>query len=95
MRYHPDVTERRVRHLENLETHLKDCSPEVLQAALKAFGFVRVRQKGSHATWRHPSGPKITVPLHRPVKRFYVEEAISLCKEVMKDDERKGGEDGD
>ena len=89
------MVDKRLRHLENLEAHLKDCPPELLQSALKAFDFVRVRQRGSHATWRHASGLKITVPVHRPVKRFYVEEAISLCKQTMRDDERSEGGEGD
>ncbi|HEX2294559.1 MAG TPA: type II toxin-antitoxin system HicA family toxin [Actinomycetota bacterium] len=87
------MVDRRIRHLEKLRTHLKDCSPDLLQSALRAFEFARVRQSGSHATWRHPSGVKITVPIHRPVKRFYVEEAISLCKELMNDPE--GGDEND
>ncbi|HEX2058347.1 MAG TPA: type II toxin-antitoxin system HicA family toxin [Actinomycetota bacterium] len=86
------MVDKRLRHLESLETDRKSCSPEVLQNALRAFGFKRVRQKGSHATWRHASGLKTVVPIHRPVKQFYVEEAISLCKEVM-DDESEGGEE--
>lgn len=87
------MVDRRLRSLEKLESHLKDCSPEVLQNALKAFGFERVRQTGSHATWRHPDGLKVTVPMHRPVKQFYVEQAIGLCKDTMKAEEMRGGEE--
>lgn len=87
------MVEKRIRHLGKLETHLKDCSPQLLQSALRAFDFVRVRQSGSHATWRHETGIKITVPIHRPVKRFYVEEVISLCKSVIEHDTRGGDED--
>jgi predicted RNA binding protein YcfA (HicA-like mRNA interferase family) len=85
------VVDKRLRHLQKLESHLKDCSPAVLENALKAFGFVRVRQSGSHRTWRHLDGPKITVPIRRPVKQFYVEEAIQLCKDLMRLDEESGG----
>jgi predicted RNA binding protein YcfA (HicA-like mRNA interferase family) len=88
------MVDRRIRHLDKLETHLKDCSPKVLESALQAFGMSQVRQSGSHRTWRHPTGPKITVPIHRPVKRFYVEEAIALCKDLMKADEKDGGDNG-
>lgn len=88
------VVDRRVRHLERLERHLKDCSPDMLGSALKAFGFEAVRQSGSHRTFRHPRGAKITVPMHRPVKRFYVEETIAMCKDLMKHhDEEEGGEE--
>lgn len=85
------MVDRRLRHLEKLETHLKDCSPDMLGSALRAFGFGVARQSGSHRTFRHPSGAKITVPLHRPVKRFYVEEVIAICKDMMKDSDEKGG----
>ncbi|HEV2754654.1 MAG TPA: type II toxin-antitoxin system HicA family toxin [Actinomycetota bacterium] len=89
------MVEKRLRRLEKLEAHLKDCSPEVLQAALRAFDFVRVRQSGSHATWRHESGVKITVPIHRPVKRFYVEETISVCRDLLSAEARGEGEERD
>ena len=91
------MVDRRARHLEKLETHLKDCSPELLQNALRAFEFVRGRQSGSHATWRHPAGVKITVPVHRPVKRLYVQEVISLCKDLIdnEDANREGGGEDD
>lgn len=90
------MVDKRARHLEKLETHLKDCSPELLQNALRAFGFARVRRSGSHATWRHSSGVKITVPIRRPVKRFYVEEAVSLCKELIQSPNNLegGGDEG-
>ena len=32
-----------------------------LRAELRRAGFVLVRQEGSHETWRHPSGAKVTL----------------------------------
>ena len=32
--------------------------------ALEKAGFVRVRQRGSHARFRHPDGRVVTVPVH-------------------------------
>jgi len=32
-----------------------------LRADLRAAGFMLVRQDGSHQTWRHPSGQKVTL----------------------------------
>jgi len=32
-----------------------------LRAELRALGFVLVRQSGSHQTWQHPAGLKITL----------------------------------
>jgi predicted RNA binding protein YcfA (HicA-like mRNA interferase family) len=28
------------------------------------LGFVKVRQRGSHARWQHPDGRATTIPIH-------------------------------
>ncbi len=38
--------------------------------ALLRDGFVFVRQKGSHRTYRHPDGRTVTVAFHRPGDTF-------------------------
>ena len=35
-----------------------------LTKAAKKLGFVKVRQKGSHARWRHQDGRATTIPIH-------------------------------
>jgi len=35
-----------------------------LQKAAKKLGFQTVRQKGSHARWKHPDGRATTIPIH-------------------------------
>jgi predicted RNA binding protein YcfA (HicA-like mRNA interferase family) len=37
---------------------------EDLQRAARELGFVLVRQKGSHARWKHPDGRATTIPMH-------------------------------
>ena len=32
--------------------------------ALERCGFQKVRQKGSHATYKHPDGRRVTIPVH-------------------------------
>lgn len=32
-----------------------------LRADLRSFGFMLIRQTGSHQTWRHPSGEQVTL----------------------------------
>ena len=56
-----------------------------LEKILIAFGFSRVRQKGSHVFYRHPDGRYTTIPHHqgsdlaRPLIRKILKEAeISL-----------------
>ena len=35
-----------------------------LQKAARKLGFRVVRQKGSHARWKHPDGRATTIPIH-------------------------------
>lgn len=35
-----------------------------LGRALERTGFCRVRQKGSHATYKHSDGRRVTIPIH-------------------------------
>lgn len=47
-------------------------SGEQLNRVLQKFGYVRVRQKGSHVRLRHLSNPQrkpVTVPLHPSLAR--------------------------
>jgi predicted RNA binding protein YcfA (HicA-like mRNA interferase family) len=49
-------------------------------AILRRFGFVQVRQSGSHAILRHPDGRRTTVPIHgkRDLGR-------GLMRQIMRD----------
>lgn len=38
--------------------------PREVVSILERFGFVEVRQKGSHRQYRHPDGRVTTVPFH-------------------------------
>ncbi len=35
-----------------------------LERVAKKLGFVKSRQKGSHARWKHPDGRATTIPVH-------------------------------
>ncbi len=35
-----------------------------LTKAAKKLGFIKIRQKGSHARWKHPDGRSTTIPIH-------------------------------
>ncbi|WP_353889290.1 type II toxin-antitoxin system HicA family toxin [uncultured Desulfobacter sp.] len=37
--------------------------PKIIIRVLGKFGFVEVRQRGSHKQFRHPDG-RVTVPIH-------------------------------
>lgn len=44
---------------------LRPAKPEEVVRALERLGFVRVRQSGSHAVFRHADGRWTTVPIHQ------------------------------
>jgi len=35
-----------------------------LERVARRLGFVKTRQKGSHARWKHPDGRATTIPIH-------------------------------
>ncbi len=44
---------------------LKLINAQMMEKLLLRSGFVKVRQKGSHAFYRHPDGRVTTVPHHK------------------------------
>jgi len=53
---------------------------EVLRA-LALLGFVKIRQKGSHALFRHPDGRSTVVPIHneKEIGRGLLAKIIKDC----------------
>ena len=39
-----------------------------LERVAKRLGFVKARQRGSHARWKHPDGRSTTIPVHPSVE---------------------------
>ena len=37
---------------------------KALEKVARKLGFVKTRQKGSHARWQHPDGRATTIPVH-------------------------------
>ena len=59
------------------------------ERVLFAFGFQKIRQKGSHAFYRHPDGRTTTLPHHgrdivRPLMMEILREAKISPEEFMK-----------
>lgn len=54
--------------------------PREVMRILETIGFVNVRQRGSHAQYRHPDGRCTTVPFHagRDISPF-------LLRQIVKD----------
>ena len=72
---------------------LKLIDAKTMEKLLFQSGFVKVRQKGSHAFYRHPDGRVTTVPHHkaktlaRPLIREILQEievSIDDCVRLLK-----------
>jgi len=63
-----------------MSARLPSLSARQVISLLRRRGFVRVRQSGSHAIFRHPDGRRTTVPIHgkRDIGR-------GLLHQIMKD----------
>lgn len=90
------MTDRRPKLLERLENNPKAVAPDFLETVLKAFGYSRLRQRGSHRTYGKDGVYPMTVPYRRPhVGRFYVEQVIARLRSELGGDAEgtEGGED--
>ena len=59
---------------------LKPIKPEQLVKIVEKLGFVKIRQSGSHAIYRHPDGRWTTIPLHKGK-----EIGVGLLRKILKD----------
>ncbi len=67
--------------LERMRANPHDWRIDQLKTIADAFG-IDYRQPGtSHVTFRHPSGAKLTVPAHRPIKPVYIKKFVFLVTE--------------
>lgn len=68
-------------------TRLPVLDAKTMEKALLAWGFQKVRQKGSHVFYRHPDGRTTTLPHHpgrdlsRPLIREILREIEILPEE--------------
>ncbi len=64
----------------------RDLSGDSLIAALRVFGYARVRQTGSHVqlVTREQGEHHITVPLHSPLRVGTLNKILSLVAEHFK-----------
>jgi predicted RNA binding protein YcfA (HicA-like mRNA interferase family) len=67
---------------ERIAQHPKAVRFQEMKKLLELYGFIEGPSQGSHFTYRHPDGRKITVPFRRPhVKPAYVRAALQLTEE--------------
>jgi predicted RNA binding protein YcfA (HicA-like mRNA interferase family) len=66
---------------EKMKSNPRDWRIETLMVVADAHGIVYRQPGGSHVTFRHPNGAKLTVPAHRPIKPVYVKKFVRLIEE--------------
>ena len=66
---------------------LKLINGRTMEKLLLRLGFEKVRQKGSHAFYRHPDGRTTTVPHHkaRPLARPLIREILREIEITVED----------
>ena len=67
--------------LERMRANPHDWRIEQLKTIADAFGIAYRQPGSSHVTFRHPSGAKLTVPAHRPIKPVYIKKFVFLVTE--------------
>ncbi len=68
--------------LSRMRASPRDWRIEDLKVVARRCG-VEYRQHGtSHVTFRHPQGPLLTVPAHRPIKPVYVRRFLQMIEAV-------------
>ncbi len=86
---------KRDQRLEKLRRNPKNVRKDELDAALHDFGFTPDFASGSHVTYRHPSGAKVTVAAHGAhVPAYIVKQALKAIDSLAaEDDNEKKDED--
>jgi len=71
-------TRRAERLYAKVAANQNDCDYASVERLLQAVGFKIVGKTGSHMTFRHESGKRITIVSRNPVKVVYVKAALKL-----------------
>lgn len=48
-----------------------------LEQFASSRGFYKLRQKGSHARWKHPDGRSTTIPVHNEIGGWLLGEILN------------------
>ncbi|MBZ0320458.1 MAG: type II toxin-antitoxin system HicA family toxin [Anaerolineae bacterium] len=77
---------KKKKRLEKLRQNPKNVSFEELSQVLSDWGFVLKRTAGSHHQFEVEVGLNkysITIPFRRPIKEYYVKEAVSIIDKII------------
>lgn len=72
------------KRLERMRQNPRGWQGKVIEGMLARFGFASDSEGGSHRTWRHPSGVRVTIVDHGSgtVLPVYVREAVRAIDRV-------------
>lgn len=70
------------KRLSAMRNNPRDWRIEDLQAVASAAGLTWSQPGTSHVTFRAPSGAKVTVPAHKPIKPVYIRLFLALLDGV-------------
>ena len=59
----------------------RDWQIDILKDLARRFDIEWRQPETNHVTFRHPSGAKLTVPAHKPIKPIYIKKFIRLIDE--------------
>lgn len=84
---------KRQKRLEKLRRNTKNVRLEELDTVLNDFGFTADFTTGSHTTYRHGSGARVTVAVHGSfVPAYIVKQALKAIDSISeKDDDSDNG----
>jgi len=68
---------RREKLVQRMRDNPRDWRIEDLKALADYFE-ISYDQTGSHATFRHKDGRRVTVPAHKPIKPVYIQKFLQL-----------------
>lgn len=78
---------KRKKRLDKLRRNPRNVRVDILDTILIEFGFLRGKMQGSHITYRHPSGLRITVAPHGAIAPEYaVRAAIEAIDQLTIDE---------
>ena len=69
------------RLLDSMRANPKaDWTPDNVKTVVRAYGLI-LRQKGtSHAVVTNGLGQHLTIPMHKPIKPFYIKRLVELIE---------------
>ncbi len=88
---------KRAKRLKKMRRNPKNVRTDELDSILKDFDFAPDFTSGSHVTYRHPSGVRVTVAAHgAQVPAYIVKQAIKAIDSIeMSEEDEENEENGD